>query len=234
MINLLGMELKVKREYAGLTQAMIAEFLGININTVGAYERGDRLPEVDFLIGFCDKTKATFSELMDLRIKSSPLFSEASIKHLNESNQNAAKQDDTFAMHIGQNTAPQKRQAISSSKPQTAIAMSVNNVGNIREMSAEINEALLSKCISICEKHHGKEFNDANTLEKFKQTILIYNKLIRISNVFDNDLTKLTSLGDNDLLTLLEMEGKIEEFFSTKVRIISDRDRAIPGAAPFF
>ncbi|WP_445083981.1 hypothetical protein [Candidatus Vondammii sp. HM_W22] len=39
-------------------------------NSLAAYERGERLPDVDFLAVFADRTGADFNELLRLRLAS--------------------------------------------------------------------------------------------------------------------------------------------------------------------
>lgn len=68
----LSERIKFYRESAGLKQIELAPILSVNVNTLGAYERAERLPEIDFLINFCEETDADFGELLDLRIQDSP------------------------------------------------------------------------------------------------------------------------------------------------------------------
>lgn len=68
----LGAALRQSRERGGF--GPISRFcseLGVSYNTLGAYERGDSLPDVDFLALFTQKTGADFMELMRLRLAAS-------------------------------------------------------------------------------------------------------------------------------------------------------------------
>lgn len=59
------------RESASLgNQKEAGELLGVSGNTLGSYERGEVLPDVDFLAVFAAKTGADFQELLRLRLAS--------------------------------------------------------------------------------------------------------------------------------------------------------------------
>jgi transcriptional regulator with XRE-family HTH domain len=49
---------------------VFADTIGVHPNTLALYERGERLPELDFLATFADKTGADFNELLRLRLAS--------------------------------------------------------------------------------------------------------------------------------------------------------------------
>ncbi|KKK65121.1 hypothetical protein LCGC14_2977310, partial [marine sediment metagenome] len=49
-------------------EVMAAE-MGVNKNTLGGYERGERLPDVDFLAAFSLRTGESFARLLWARLK---------------------------------------------------------------------------------------------------------------------------------------------------------------------
>lgn len=67
----LGDKLRKTREKDGVNIPDMADRLGVNKNTLGAYERGERLPDIDFLISFANKTSEDFLLLLELRIRES-------------------------------------------------------------------------------------------------------------------------------------------------------------------
>jgi transcriptional regulator with XRE-family HTH domain len=63
----LGEYLRQCRETTGFSIDVLAEKLGVNKNTLGGYERGERLPEIDYLTRFAGVTDANLDTLMRLR-----------------------------------------------------------------------------------------------------------------------------------------------------------------------
>lgn len=72
MSNKLGILLRKEREVSGLSIELMSNKLGVNKNTLGAYERGERLPDIDFLLTFSEVVDADFFKLIELRIKEHP------------------------------------------------------------------------------------------------------------------------------------------------------------------
>lgn len=70
--NLLGDELRKVREKTLGSIEIAAKKLGVNKNTIGTYERGRTLPDIDFLMTFAEVTGADFIRLLELRIQQSP------------------------------------------------------------------------------------------------------------------------------------------------------------------
>jgi phage repressor protein C with HTH and peptisase S24 domain len=71
--NKLGSKLREIREKNKLGSLKeFAPLLEISNNTLATYELGTVLPDVDFLINFCEETGTDFGELLDLRIQDSP------------------------------------------------------------------------------------------------------------------------------------------------------------------
>lgn len=68
--NTLGEELRRLRGRATIDE--LSTRLGTSKNTLGGYERGDRSPDVDFLISFADETGADLSHLLECRVLDSP------------------------------------------------------------------------------------------------------------------------------------------------------------------
>ena len=68
----LGQELRRARRNAGFTIELLAPKLKVNKNTLGAYERGDNLPDVEFLAVFAQRLEVDFAHLLKLRLQSSP------------------------------------------------------------------------------------------------------------------------------------------------------------------
>ncbi|MFK5894247.1 MAG: helix-turn-helix transcriptional regulator [Pseudomonadota bacterium] len=50
---------------------VFCKLVGVNKNTLGAYERGERLPDVDFLSVFAEKTGKDFFYILKLRLNES-------------------------------------------------------------------------------------------------------------------------------------------------------------------
>lgn len=67
----LGERLRKGRRASGRTIEDLAPTLGVNKNTLAAYERGERLPDVDFLAVFAARTGVPFLELLILRLRDS-------------------------------------------------------------------------------------------------------------------------------------------------------------------
>lgn len=70
MTTLIGDKLRGMRNRASI--ADMADQLGVAPNTLGDYERGKRLPDIDFLIRFAAQTKSDLLELLQLRVADSP------------------------------------------------------------------------------------------------------------------------------------------------------------------
>lgn len=68
---MIGDALRLWREKSGLGPIKVAApLLGISHGSLGAYEREETLPEIDFLAVFAKKTGADFNELLRLRLAS--------------------------------------------------------------------------------------------------------------------------------------------------------------------
>lgn len=82
--NELGDYLRRARERAGLTIEALAERLGVNRNTVGSYERGERLPDADYLARIAVELGADLEILQRLRYEAVPGSDElrASLKRI--------------------------------------------------------------------------------------------------------------------------------------------------------
>ena len=65
----LGRKLRRHRKAADKTIADMAQALGVNYNTLGGYERGETLPEIDFLAHFAQATGSSFLELLVARLQ---------------------------------------------------------------------------------------------------------------------------------------------------------------------
>ena len=69
--NYLGEKLRILREKRRLGNLKDAgKKLSVSNNTLGSYERGEVLPDVDYLAMFAEKTGADFNELLYLRLAS--------------------------------------------------------------------------------------------------------------------------------------------------------------------
>ncbi|RDD63490.1 XRE family transcriptional regulator [Ferruginivarius sediminum] len=67
VMNTLGEKLKDVR--GATARAAFAEMLGVHPNSLAMYERGERLPDIDFLALFASQTGTPFSELLSLRLQ---------------------------------------------------------------------------------------------------------------------------------------------------------------------
>jgi transcriptional regulator with XRE-family HTH domain len=68
---MIGKKIRLIREKSGLgTIKIAAPKLGVSHSTLGFYETGKSLPDVDFLAKFADATGADFYELLRLRLAS--------------------------------------------------------------------------------------------------------------------------------------------------------------------
>lgn len=65
----LGGKLRRRRKEVDKTIADMAQALGVNYNTLGGYERGETLPDVDFLARFAQATGASFRDLLTARLQ---------------------------------------------------------------------------------------------------------------------------------------------------------------------
>jgi transcriptional regulator with XRE-family HTH domain len=57
----LGALIQKQRRYRGLTQAELAEIVGISYRTIRAYEQGELLPSLSILLRFADACDMPFS-----------------------------------------------------------------------------------------------------------------------------------------------------------------------------
>src|SRR5260221_1580635 len=64
--NALGEELRLARGKRSIEA--LADELEVSRNTLGSYERGDTVPEVDFLVAFSNKTGADLGKLLGMRL----------------------------------------------------------------------------------------------------------------------------------------------------------------------
>lgn len=92
MSSKIGDALRWIRENEKINIDMMASKLGVNKNTLGAYERGERLPDIDFLIGFTDKNSTDFIYLLELRLKDSPASGAADVIAMMDSIGNAMEE----------------------------------------------------------------------------------------------------------------------------------------------
>lgn len=76
----IGDSLRRIRDGRGWSVDVFAAKMGVNKNTVGAYERGERLPEVDYLARFAKETDSNFAELLGLRLQAVPGLGSADIE----------------------------------------------------------------------------------------------------------------------------------------------------------
>lgn len=67
--NTIGKELERVRKKR--SRPDFSAIIGVHPNTLALYERGERLPEIDFLAVFADRTGADFNKLLRLRLASS-------------------------------------------------------------------------------------------------------------------------------------------------------------------
>ena len=65
----LGGKLRRRRKEVDKTIADMAQALGVNYNTLGGYERGETLPDVDFLARFAEATGTSFRDLPTARLQ---------------------------------------------------------------------------------------------------------------------------------------------------------------------
>jgi transcriptional regulator with XRE-family HTH domain len=80
-----GSYLRRVRRRAGYADLRdVAKELGVNRNTVGAYERGERLPDIDYLADFADVMDADLAALIRLRLASGPSADRTVVSILNE------------------------------------------------------------------------------------------------------------------------------------------------------
>lgn len=91
-IQTLSRRLRELREETGLSQALLAEELGVSRGSISYYENGDRTPDVDFL----SKAKAYFGVDYEYLLGESSIRNhrertsiEASIEHLSEGKRNS-------------------------------------------------------------------------------------------------------------------------------------------------
>lgn len=91
-IDTLSRRLRELREETGLSQALLAEELGVSRGSISYYENGDRTPDVDFL----SKAKAYFGVDYEYLLGESSIRNhrdrtsiEASIEHLPEGKRNS-------------------------------------------------------------------------------------------------------------------------------------------------
>jgi phage repressor protein C with HTH and peptisase S24 domain/DNA-binding XRE family transcriptional regulator len=71
MASKIGDRLRKVREGEQASIDLMADKMDVNKNTLGAYERGERLPDIDYLITFSDKTGDDFLKLLELRLQDS-------------------------------------------------------------------------------------------------------------------------------------------------------------------
>jgi len=204
MENTLGEVIRKIRETASLNQTDFGKEIGVVTNTVSAYERGDRIPEIDTLIKITIKFKADLSELIKLRVLESEDFvleNEELLTFFNK--MNAYEMMPSLPVRLAKEQMEHYKSMNS---------MPVASFSNVQMTSGlEIHKSYFLNCC-----YAFFDFYKQQPIEGFFKTISeiidvhnYINKLSPILGVDVKDITSLEPLGIEKLMDALSVLNRI-------------------------
>jgi transcriptional regulator with XRE-family HTH domain len=196
MENTLGEIIRKVREQASLNQTQFGIDIGVVANTVSAYERGDRIPEIDTLIIISIKFNADLTELIKLRVLESQSFeleNESILTFFNKINayelvpklpNQLAKQQMSYLKNV-------------SSLPDSGLSTLSMTTG------LEVNKNYFLNCC-----HAYFHFYNQQPVESFfkimPEIIDVHNYINKLSPILGVDVRDITSLEPLDIEKLMD------------------------------
>lgn len=205
MDNLLGKRLKAIRDDHNLSQSDFGQRLGIVINTVGAYERGERLPEVDFLIKLANLFSVDLVELIKLRVMESPSYRD-----------DVLSQSKKFISHLDRDDYLKegflRAQAFAREKANLNLDDEVATtkhefVKNVQQEATgfEIDKNLILNCLEASNQFYGNQSRQISLKVELSIVTDIYNLLCKMTPLFGNNLRDLAVLEVSGIVKQMEV-----------------------------
>lgn len=196
---MLGVKLREIRESKKLNQTQFGELVAVNLNTVSAFERGDRLPDLDYLVHLAELTHADLTELIKLRVEASPSFnpldkspSMAFISHLNR--------DDYFKELVLKKNAADK---LNTQKGVFEFAQ-VADYSQTTKPANQIDLDLMLNCYQACE-HYFEQFFKQEISSQIAYVVKFYNHLSKMTEALGTELSELKVLEISGIIKQLEI-----------------------------
>lgn len=196
MENTLGDVIRKIREKASHNQTEFGKAIGVVTNTVSAYERGDRLPEIDTLIKICTTYHADLTELIKLRVLASPqleIENQSLLAFLGRLN--------NFALIPGlpNHLAKQQLQTLqSASRP-----IDADQSRNQSNSGYEIHSTYFLNCYRAYYDFYNKQQPSENDLADVGNVISVHNFINKLSPVLGVDEKNVTTLESPDIEKLM-------------------------------
>lgn len=193
---MLHAKLREIRESKRLNQTQFGNLIGVNLNTVSAFERGDRLPDIDYLIHLAELTQEDLTELIKLRVEASPKFnplekspSKSFISHINR--------DDVF-----KEIAIRKKMTEKVDLQRDQFTFQKSN-----DLPVSINDHCLVDGVLILNCYEAikllfDRFKNMEISEQITYLVKFYNNLFKMSQALG------TTMSD---LKVLEIKGMIKQ-----------------------
>lgn len=194
---MLGIKLREIRESRKLNQTQFGELVGVNLNTVSAFERDDRLPDLDYLINLAELTNADLTELIKLRVEASPSFnpfekspSRTFISHLNR--------DDYLKELLFKTSAAAK---VNSQREELELKHK-SDVGP--KTVNQIDLDLMLNCYQACTSFFER-FLMLDISLQISYVVNFYNHLSKMTEALGTELYELNVLEVNGIIKQLEI-----------------------------
>ena len=195
MENSLGDLIRKIREKASLNQTDFGKKIGVVTNTVSAYERGDRLPEIDSLIRIGTIFKADFTELIKLRVLASANFeleNESLLTFFNRIN----------AYDLVPSLPNQLAKQQISYLKSTNVLLESSHSNATKAAGFEINKNYFLNCC-----HAFFHFYNQQAVEGFikniPEIIDVHNYISKLSPILGVDVKDITTLESTDIEKLM-------------------------------
>lgn len=196
---MLNAKLREIRESRKFNQTQFGNLIGVNLNTVSAFERGDRLPDIDYLIHLAELTQADLTELIKLRVEASPSFnplqkspSKSFISHLNR--------DDYFKELV------LKKSAVDKVNKQNEVyefkQVAVNE--QLPRVAIQIDLNLMLNCYHACVQFFER-FISLEISQQIAYVVKFYNHLSKMTEALGTELSELRVLEVSGIIKQLEI-----------------------------
>lgn len=189
---MLHAKLKEIRESQKLNQTQFGSLVGVNLNTVSAFERGERLPDLEYLIHLSELTNSNLTELIKLRVEASPKFNP-----LNKSQSNlfiTTISRDRFTLGFAEPNE-QKNKFYFGKNPK---------VPDMESDNCLVDADLMLNCHEAV-KSTFTTFINMEIPEQIIYIVKLYNNLIKMSEAFGTSISALKALEINGMIKQLEI-----------------------------
>jgi len=198
-----GSHLRLLRDSSGLKQTELAEILNVNINTVGGYERDERIPDVDFLIKFSEVVGANLVDLIRLRMLKSPAYDENPKSKIQNFLHHLNRDDIIAEMGIKARLWKESQNKITSGNTGTRFELvsKTNTSPNF-----EINKNLFINCLHACNEVYKEKFITMSVNDAFNLLVDVYNLICKLTSAIDDHIDNASHL------TVKDIEKQVEVF----------------------